>query len=740
MEYTSADLGKLSIPDELNLYFNELSASEIDSFLLSWERVTKSDNFYVDFAQAMESTFRVSTKGSEILSFILAKLYFIQGKYSMLEKLTQEFTDNRNFKIYYYMSLIYKAQYDAVKEDLNEELDSLTENISFGLTFIETLQYLQIIYALGLNSIYSRNMDLADQFIRKYELFTDSRQFKKVIPKNQLSNFVLPGYILLIIKSLYSGDIEKFNETIQFLNSWIDSVSDPYYYGQYLNLKGIQFMMKNEASLGFKVWNESIDQFALIQARREFGAVGANLAVGQIVQGRREEGRELLEQVIVTLNEMSTYNMSLVYSLLVSKLYLESNNTKLAKTFLEKAEHLFTLTDDKEPATFAYFANLYSKLNSFPEAEIFIGRLAETTFDNFSSLDKLVLALKNVNQINIVDRYAFGWFINASSVFFMKKGNLRDAKLIVEKGIEVAEKENQFSQILELNIIYLEVLFRLFINDGTQEDIKLILEILSDLRPIILKLENPYYNMIFFIVEAYANLCINRERGANQIILEVTETLVTEETTEEQKKELQLINKRLQSVSVSLEMEFNSEAEGIIDGFRSWFESNNLAKLSAFEGIRLLNLLQLQQATSSDEPREQDEVPALILITKSSGLTAFTRKLNSQIKIDEYLVSALLGAITTFSREVLGSGSLNKIEQEGYVLLLNPIGNDYTCVIVTASDTYTTRRRFKDFTNKLKILKVLDYFNETEVITSGSPVFDIINDLINDVFLQAKSE
>lgn len=91
-------------------------------------------------------------------------------------------------------------------------------------------------------------------------------------------------------------------------------------------------------------------------------------------------------------------------------------------------------------------------------------------------------------------------------------------------------------------------------------------------------------------------------------------------------------------------------------------------------------------------------------------------------------------AISSFSKEVLGGGSLNKIEQEGHILLLEHIANGYTAVIVVNEDSYSLRKKFKRMVNELKMLRITEYFEVETLLSPGDPQYELIKSVIQDIF------
>ncbi len=717
---------ELSLPGYYKFIFEAIPETDKESFMITWNRLDFTGDSYVDLANAIRDTLKIWKKPNPLWLYILSRITFVQSNYKQLEKLAAEYPNDDSTKLYLARLKIYQTHFDEARKLCDEIL--LKIDLDRESTLIDAILLLDTLFTLGLIEIYSRNFERASEIIQEYENWTDQHKVKKWIPRDEFASFLLPPYLLRALTALYTGQFEQLSSTIHEVTNWFDGVKDLWYRGFYLNLSGISNIMANNVKKGIDDLQEALNCYRILRDRRDYSVVGANLAVTLILQGRRSQGREVLESLLDPLEELQNYILALTHTLLVSKLYMDERKFHKAQQLLNRAEKLAKKTEIKEPATFAYFAILHSRLRNTERAEYYNKKLKSMVDPDF---------LDYKGDVQIPDRkegkdfYTLIWYLNATSIQSMVEGNLKESYSILTKALDIAEKENMYDSVLELSTVFVEVILKRYLIENDQKYLREAIDVIADLRPLILQIENPYYNTLIFLTQIYILIALDEISAAQGLADEVQDLYLATSTdiSGDQSYELELVTKRLDSLSGPQK----PEEEEI--GLNVWFLGNSYHRhVATMEAIRLINDLQMQQSAIGEKPREVNVKPSMILLSKSSGQSIFSLKLSEEDDIDDQLVSALLMAISSFSKEVLGGGSLNKIEQEGHILLLEHIANGYTAVIVVNEDSYSLRKRFKKLVSELKMLRITEYFEVETLLSPGDPQYELIRGVIEEIF------
>lgn len=601
----------LNLPDSYRFIFDAIPERDKDSFMITWARLEKVGDSYIDLAKAIKETLRIWKKPNPLWLYIFARITFIQSNYKTLEKLYQDYPNDDGVRLYVARLRIYQTKYEEAKRLCEEIL--LKIDIERESSLLDSILLLDTLFTLGLIEIYSRNFERTAEIIADYENWTDQHRIKKWIPKEEFANFLIPPYLLRALTALYTGQFEKLSSTIHEVTNWFDGVSDLWYRGFYLNLSGIANIMANNVQQGIQDLQGAIECYKILHDRRDYSVVGANLAVTLILQGRRSDGREVLESLLDPLEEMQNYILALTHTLLVSKLYMDERKPRKAKELLSRAERLAKKTEIKEPATFAYFAILHSRLRNVERAEYYNKKLK-------SMVDPEFLDYKGEVQIpsrsDGKDFYTLIWYLNASSIQSMVEGNLRESYSILTKALSIAENENMFDSVLELSTVFVEVILKRHLVENDPKYLREAIDVIADLRPLILQIENPYYNTLIFLTQIYILIALDEISAAESLADEVQDLYLAaaNDINGDQSYELELVTKRLASLSGPQ----RPEDEEV--GLNVWFLGNSYYRqVSTLEAIRLINDLQMQQSAIGEKPKEVNVKPSMILLSKSTG-------------------------------------------------------------------------------------------------------------------------
>ncbi len=95
----------------------------------------------------------------------------------------------------------------------------------------------------------------------------------------------------------------------------------------------------------------------------------------------------------------------------------------------------------------------------------------------------------------------------------------------------------------------------------------------------------------------------------------------------------------------------------------------------------------------------QPELHALIALNRESGLPEFVYHFDTSLKIDSSILSGFISAITSFAGEMMGTGLIRSINQEGFTLMLEHTEKRIV-LLVTTVETFDIRYRLHEFAHQ----------------------------------------
>ncbi|MFW9918558.1 MAG: tetratricopeptide repeat protein [Candidatus Thorarchaeota archaeon] len=104
--------------------------------------------------------------------------------------------------------------------------------------------------------------------------------------------------------------------------------------------------------------------------------------------------------------------------------------------------------------------------------------------------------------------------------------------------------------------------------------------------------------------------------------------------------------------------------------------------------------------------RDHEEVPTpqihvLIAMNRASGLPEYVHHFDDSLEMDSSILSGFITAITQFAGEMMGSGLIRSINQEGFTLMMEHTSNRIVTLIVS-KETFDVRFKLNDFANQFE--------------------------------------
>ncbi len=700
------------IPKEYHILLMRLPSEILDSLQRSISQIDRNDHPYIQVIHALEYTVSVFTNPARELMYLLGRMAYYGSEYALLDEIFERYNHPDELVPFVARVLIFQNKFDEGLQ-LCDEIESKGRFNSLDPTtiFLYCETMLTRIYA----PYFMGDFDTFDRRIEELSKFTTGYQLQKELG-SYMSDVSIYEQILLMMRALRGGDPEGLKNVRIQVDRWIDSVNDLWIKGYFYNLSGISFIQNQEMEEGEKRLLKAMDYMDKVRDLRTYSAVGANLGTLLILEGRRDDGRKFIEEIIEPFVILGNYPIAMTHMLFVSKQYLDSNEIEKSLEYLRWAESLTNQIEVMEPATFSHFCYLYSKFRKFESAELYLEKLKALVTDERTGKIK-----------EDADTYTLVWYYLSQAYYSSAIGNINDAEQILVEGIKLADKNKLYDSSLELTFLLIQTKLRKYILTNDENMIVEAIDILNDLSPLIVSIDNRYFNVVIHLIEGY----LHATKGSMEEIRKIKDLLL-DENVQGMAGEVENFFSRM---AVLFEAEEGNEEKVLIS---KWMSRSQTTMYLVNEAIRLLNDLQFQHF----EIREVEEVkPETLMIVQTNGITAYTHQFAKESTIDAHLISALLMAMSSFSKEVLGEGMLRKIEQDKHILLLDILNDENVIVLVVKQETYSIRKQFKRLVDTLVELSIADYLESGILLGEGDPQFQVIEDLVNEIFgLNEKSE
>ena len=92
--------------------------------------------------------------------------------------------------------------------------------------------------------------------------------------------------------------------------------------------------------------------------------------------------------------------------------------------------------------------------------------------------------------------------------------------------------------------------------------------------------------------------------------------------------------------------------------------------------------------------------------------------------------------VSSCSKEVLGGSLLKKIEHENHVLLFESLDADHLVVLVVEKETYTIRKKFKQFVEDMQAMKIYQFFETGILFSENDPQYQIMETKVKEIFIE----
>jgi tetratricopeptide (TPR) repeat protein len=710
-------------PKEYKLFLKDLTNEELDSLYYTFRKLENEidqNSKYESLINILEQTVMVFSNPPSELVYLLGRTTFLSAQYDHLENhLFGNVSNNDYLKPFVARILANKNQFDQSTQMLDEILKRLNLETP---SLVDIYAYCEAQFTLGFVNLNSRNMEGMVKVIEELETFTNRYIVKKTVTDEYQPNIALYEYLLKCIISVASGQPTELLSNVNLVETWIDRVNDPWMRGYFHNLAGIAYAQNQQMKLAEENMKMCMEYTDVVNDIRTFAVVGANLGTLLILGGRRQEGRKIIEEVIEPFVTLGNYQLAMTHMLSVSRQFLEEKDFDNSKSYLNWAEEILKKIELSEPATYSYFIQLYSNLNKLEKGK--------------EMLDILEGIYNEKNDI-----YTQIWYNQSKAYYSFSTGNLSTAEEIVRETLELADQNKMYDLALELNSLLLQIIMKRYILEQKPELIHSALQALEDLLPLLETVNNVFLDTIMQIINGYLNLSLNNISEVENIVEEILETQFDE--LSEAFDEFSKFYRRYISIYEREDTKIDEDFINVSDKdtralirknlMEEWFSMDHLAIFFVYESERLLKNLQFRQFTQG-QLQAVDKIPLMILIVQTNGITVYTHKFKEGVEIDEVLISAMLMAMSSFSKEVFGSGLLKRIEQDNHILLIDPLNDENVLIMVVDDESYLIRKKFRKIGEEIRSLGIIDYLESGIYLSENDPQFQVLESIVFSVF------
>ncbi len=707
------------IPQEYHLLLEFIPDNELTSFKYSYSRLSSTLNPYLRLLEAVKDTIRLFKDPSPCWYLMLGRIAVNSCSY---DEILNDTCGEKKGELLPFIGriLMFQGQYETALTYCNKALETL--DIERVARPIETLLYYEAMFTKGLTLTYLRKFEEATHVSQALETYLSKYSIQKQLPKPLLTILNSYSYLINALKDLYEGKIPELIELIDSLANWIDAVEDPWIRGYYYNLAGISFFIRQKMITGEEKLRQALEEFNKVRDLRGYSITGANLGNALILQGRRTEGSKVLENVVRALTELQNYPMALGNILSLSKVYIDEKNTNKALEYARMAENIAEKTNINDSAILSLFVYLYSKLDQPEKASHYLERLRNAAG---------ITQEKSLEQAFKENSYNALWYLTAEATMAMSEGDLKRSMSTLLKGLAQADQSGHYDSSLELTNLLLEVLIKRYLLDQNPRILHQTIEILLDLKPLVATIDNPYYQALFNLMIGYLYMGIDNYSEA-MMQYELAKRYDIEHEESIQHSEIERFEQRMNFFSSeNKNMEEYQLQQNIL---KIWITDEYLSIFFAMEAMRLLHSLQFQQTSLGEKIAESDVLPNMLLILNTDGYILYSYHFTEKNAVDEVLIGGFLAAVSGFSKELFGEGSIKRIEQENQVLLLERLGSRAIMVLTADKETYTIRKKFRKLSQEFFEMGVIEYFNADVFLSSEDIAWQELDLLVSQVF------
>ena len=173
-------------------------------------------------------------------------------------------------------------------------------------------------------------------------------------------------------------------------------------------------------------------------------------------------------------------------------------------------------------------------------------------------------------------------------------------------------------------------------------------------------------------------------------------------------------NQRLEELAKSRLLSLSTPSEETTSIDKSVIE-RNMARVEGFHPAR-----ELQDIPSP-------KIHVLIAINRSSGLPEYVHHFDESLDMDSSILSGFISAITSFAGEMMGSGMIRSINQEGFTLMMEHTSTRIV-TLVASEETFDVRYRLHQFAQVYAETFPASY---DSVVTSE---YSAASELVEDIF------
>jgi tetratricopeptide (TPR) repeat protein len=534
-------------------------------------------------------------------------------------------------------------------------------------------------------------------------------------PKKERTAFdTFDFYLALLNNTGTRHDHKKFNHLVKEFESYVETINEKTYgitFYQSFIYATISFWIRELGELQkAKYYNELAEQKILHDNHSLVNAwILNNKGAFAINEGDFKLALDRFQEAYKNWCQTNN-NQGMAFAL--NNIGVIKNSMGLFKdareAFLESKEiHKYATGSDYRLITYSNLASTFKAEGKFDEALRIIEegiqlekKNKKATLDSLYLLSEKIDILIEMNLINNANKNLKMMRktieeLQADSftpMYYFYKGiieskqmNFGLAKRHLYHTLSIASLSNDtYRLVLKAEMEYLRLLVQSFKIESTQEDLERAFTVVDNLLQATREHNFQPAKYDLMIIKANLLLMINRSEQATKLLNEVLEGT--------DKLELKTITKKAQSImdniiSEKLARTPMQQSDELLD-----YITRSSSSILNF------NLLSRQQILESKIYG--------VLVSTTEGIPIFSEFYDESINNDDVLISGLLSAVSTFTRDLSkreNLGILKSIQHENITILLERIATGMTIAFLADRDTHNLRIKLMQIANNVEL-------------------------------------
>ncbi len=666
----------------------------------------KGLNEYVVFGEVLTSLVKSDSTDaiSEDLSWIfyfLGKIAFSTTNYKLLQDMWETFSGPLPLSPFMAKVLVYQANFDGSKIIIERILDNIK---SIEDPLLQALLHIEALFSKALFLLYKQEYGSYESFLMELSAATEKYCARFSDAEELCLNFKLILNTARLIYYYQTLKIEQMREIVSEVTKWLDKATDVQFKGFFYNMLGIYYLQEQNLSQARIYFTKAKEHLERVGDKRTLDAVNTNLGNILIWEGRRDEGRELMLKSYKKTVAVKNYFNAILQALAIADSYYQDNNIEMALIYLEEAKQHYAKAKLVSPQIHSVFTYLLARLGDLITAKLY--------------LEELKTAIKPEDPLSSL------FYQLSQGIYLLEAGNLASAEEHLKKALRQADDLQAYNFNLSTITFLSELYLKMFLQTQQLKFIKKLLHLFADLRLIVEELELPLFMISFNLVTAYVYLLMFKFDKARTFI-EYAKEVQEKYQYSERAEEISLVEKRHHFLQEYLAKNID------LPNIPFFHTEKEIQLILCNEALRLLRDLQSQ--TFEATPKKQTQ-PVLLLIINDSGLAIYSRQFSEELKPDEQLISGFLVALRSFSQDLFGEQSINKIEQANHVILMEKITDRIFSCLIVKDDTYLARKQLKKLKEHFQTKNLGQVLDNLSVVSTDDPIFKQIDSIVKNVF------